>query len=99
MSFLPITKLDYEKAVLMTDFISKTKNALEQNNTVKFTPLINGYKIDFTLEKNQFNLLLDFNKKRKCEFIVNVFVNEIAEKSFKSLSTEDNDKIIKEILN
>ena len=99
MSFLPITKLNYEKAVLMTDFISKTKNALEQNNTVKFTPLINGYKIDFTLEKNQFNLLLDFNKKRKCEFIVNVFVNEIAEKSFKSLSTEDNDKIIKEILN
>ena len=99
MSFLPITKLDYEKAVLMTDFISKTKNALEQNNTVKFTPLINGYKIDFTLEKNQFNLLLDFNKKRKCEFIVNVFVNEIAENAFKSLSTEDNDKIIKEILN
>ena len=99
MSFLPITKLDYEKAVLMTDFISKTKNALEQNNTVKFTPLINGYKIDFTLEKNQFNLLLDFNKKRKVEFIVNVFVNEIAEKAFKSLSTEDNDKIIKEILN
>ena len=99
MSFLPITKLDYEKAVLMTDFISKTKNALEQNNTVKFTPLINGYKIDFTLEKNQFNLLLDFNKKRKCEFIVNVFVNEIAEKSFKSLSKEDNEKIIKEILN
>ena len=98
MSFLPITKLDYEKAVLMTDFISKTKNALEQNNTVKFTPLINGYKIDFTLEKNQFNLLLDFNKKRKCEFIVNVFVNEIAEKSFKSLSAEDNEKIINEII-
>lgn len=98
MSFLPITKLDYEKAVLMTDFISKTKNALEQNNTVKFTPLINGYKIDFTLEKNQFNLLLDFNKKRKCEFIVNVFVNEIAEKSFKSVSAEDNEKIINEII-
>ena len=98
MSFLPITKLDYEKAVLMTDFISKTKNALEQNNTVKYTPLINGYKIDFTLEKNQFNLLLDFNKKRKCEFIVNVFVNEIAEKSFKSVSAEDNEKIINEII-
>ena len=98
MSFLPITKLDYEKAVLMTDFISKTKNALEQNNTVKFTPLINGYKIDFTLEKNQFNLLLDFNKKRKCEFIVNIFVNEIAEKSFKSVSAEDNEKIINEII-
>ena len=98
MSFLPITKLDYEKAVLMTDFISKTKNALEQNNTVKYTPLINGYKIDFTLEKNQFNLLLDFNKKRKCEFIVNVFVNEIAEKSFKTVSAEDNEKIINEII-
>ena len=98
MSFLPITKLDYEKAVLMTDFLTKTRNALEQNNTVKFTPLINGYKIDFTLEKNQFTLLLDFNKKRKSEFIVNVFVNEIAEKTFKSVSSEDNERIVNEII-
>ena len=98
MSFLPITKLDYEKAVLMTDFLTKTRNALEQNNTVKFTPLINGYKIDFTLEENQFTLLLDFNKKRKSEFIVNVFVNEIAEKTFKSVSAEDNERIVNEII-
>ena len=98
MSFLPITKLDYEKAVLMTDFLTKTRNALEQNNTVNFTPLINGYKIDFTLEENQFTLLLDFNKKRKSEFIVNVFVNEIAEKTFKSVSAEDNERIVNEII-
>lgn len=98
MSFLPITKLDYEKAVLMTDFLTKTRNALEQNNTVKFTPLINGYKIDFTLEENQFTFLLDFNKKRKSEFIVNVFVNEIAEKTFKSVSAEDNERIVNEII-
>lgn len=98
MSFLPITKLDYEKAVLMTDFLTKTRNALEQNNTVKFTPLINGYKIDFTLEENHFTLLLDFNKKRKSEFIVNVFVNEIAEKTFKSVSAEDNERIVNEII-
>lgn len=98
MSFLPITKLDYENAVLMTDFLTKTRNALEQNNTVKFTPLINGYKIDFTLEENQFTLLLDFNKKRKSEFIVNVFVNEIAEKTFKSVSAEDNERIVNEII-
>ena len=99
MSFLPITKPDYEKAVLLADFITKIRNASENNDTLKFTPLINGYKIDFILEENQFTLLLDFNKKQKAELIVNVFINEIAEKAFKSLSKEDNEKIIKEILN
>jgi chaperonin GroEL (HSP60 family) len=97
MSFLPITKLDYEKAVLMTDFLTRIRNVLEQNNSLKFTPLINGYKIDFKISENQFTLLLEFKKKLKTEFIVNVFVNEIAEKAFKSVSVEDNERIIKEI--
>jgi chaperonin GroEL (HSP60 family) len=97
MSFLPITKLDYEKVVLMTDFLTRIRNVLEQNNSLKFTPLINGYKIDFKISENQFTLLLEFKKKLKTEFIVNVFVNEIAEKAFKSVSVEDNERIIKEI--
>lgn len=97
MSFLPITKLDYEKAVLMTDFLTRIRNVLEQNNSLKFTPLINGYKIDFKISENQFTLLLEFKKKLKTEFIVNIFVNEIAEKAFKSVSVEDNERIIKEI--
>ena len=46
MSFLPITKKDYNTAVLMTDFIAKMRDSLESNNTLKFTPLINGYKIE-----------------------------------------------------
>ena len=97
MSFLPITKLDYEKVVLMTDFLTRIRNVLEQNNSLKFTPLINGYKIDFKISENQFTLLLEFKKKLKTEFIVNIFVNEIAEKAFKSVSVEDNERIIKEI--
>jgi hypothetical protein len=99
MSELPITKLDYEKAVLLTDFIDRIKNSLNSNEPLKFTPLINGYRIDFEFSESKFTLLLDFNKKQKAELIVNVFVNEMAENAFKSLSTEDNDKIIKEILN
>ena len=64
MSFLPVTKLDYEKAILMTDFIAKTRDALEQNNSVKFTPLINGYKIDFTIEEK-------YDGKKVLEFLKN----------------------------
>ena len=98
MSELPITKLDYENAVLLADFNSKLKNALNSNDTLKFTPLINGYRIDFELSERKFTLLLDFNKKQKAELIVNLFVNEIAENAFKSVSAEDNEKIVKEIL-
>ena len=97
MSELPITKLDYEKVVLMTDFLTRIRNALEQNNSLKFTPLINGYKIDFIIDDKQINVLLDLKKRLKTKLIVNVFVNGIAEKSFKSVSMEDNEKIIKEI--
>lgn len=98
MSELPITKKEYEKAVLMINFIAKMRDSLKLNDTVKFTPLINGYKIDFKLDDKQINILLDLKKGIKTKLIVNVFVNEIAEKSFISVSSEDNEKIVKEIL-
>ena len=97
MSFLPITKKDYNTAVLMTDFIAKMRDSLESNNTLKFTPLINGYKIDFVVDNKQFNIVLDFNKKIKTELIINVFINELAEKAFKYVSAEDNERIINEL--
>ena len=56
------------------------------------------YKIDFLLDDKQINILLDLKKMIKTKLIVNVFVNEIAEKSFISVSSEDNEKIVKEIL-
>ncbi len=98
MSKLPIRKIDYEKAVLMTDFLAKMRDSLELNETVKFTPLINGYKIDFKLDEKQINILLDLKKGIKTKLIVNVFVNEIAEKAFISKTSEDNERIVKEIL-
>ena len=49
MSELPITKKDYDDAMLMIDFIAKIRESLELNDTKKFTPMINGYKIDFTI--------------------------------------------------
>ena len=98
MSELPTTKQNYDNEILMTDFIAKIKNSLETNDSLKFTPLFNSYKIDFVVNDNKINLLLDFNKKKKTELIVNMFVNEIAEKSFKSVSLGDNEKIIVEIL-
>ena len=98
MSELPITKQNYDNEILMTDFIAKIKNSLETNDSLKFTPLFNSYKIDFVVNDNKINLLLDFNKKKKTELIVNMFINEIAEKSFKSVSLGDNEKIIVEIL-
>ena len=98
MSKLPIRKIDYEKAVLMTDFLTKMRDSLEMNETVKFTPRISGYQITFENEAGNIVVLLDFNKKLKAEITVNVFVNEIAEKAFISETSEDNERIVKEIL-
>ena len=98
MSKLPIRKIDYEKAVLMTDFLTKMRDSLEMNETVKFTPRISGYQITVENEAGNIVVLLDFNKKLKAEITVNVFVNEIAEKAFISETSEDNERIVKEIL-
>ena len=98
MSELPITKKDYDDAILMIDFITKMRDSLELNETKKFTPMINGYKIDFTIDDKQMSVLLDLKKRIKTKLIVNVFVNEKAEKSFTSVSKEENEKIVKEIL-
>ena len=98
MSELPITKKDYDDAMLMIDFIAKIRESLELNDTKKFTPMINGYKIDFTINDKQMSVLLDLKKRMKTKLIVNVFVNEKAEKSFVSVSKKDNEKIVKEIL-
>lgn len=98
MSELPITKKDYDDAMLMIDFIAKIRESLELNDTKKFTPMINGYKIDFTIDDKQMSVLLDLKKRIKTKLIVNVFVNEKAEKSFVSVSKKDNEKIVKEIL-
>jgi len=43
-------------------------------------------------------VLLDLKKRIKTKLIVNVFVNEKAEKSFVSVSKKENEKIVKEIL-
>ena len=98
MSELPITKKDYDDAMLMIDFIAKIRESLELNDTKKFTPIINGYKIDFTIDDKQMSVLLDLKKRIKTKLIVNVFVNEKAEKSFVSVSKKENEKIVKEIL-
>lgn len=98
MSELPITKKDYDDAMLMIDFIAKIRESLELNDTKKFTPMINGYKIDFTIDDKQMSVLLDLKKRIKTKLIVNVFVNEKAEKSFVSVSKKENERIVKEIL-
>jgi hypothetical protein len=98
MSELPITKKDYYDTILMIDFIAKMRDSLELNDTKKFTPMINGYKIDFTIDDKQMSVLLDLKKRIKTKLIVNVFVNELAEKSFISVTKDDNGKIVKEIL-
>ena len=95
MSELPITKKDYDDAILMIDFITKMRDSLELNETKKFTPMINGYKIDFTIDDKQMSVLLDLKKRIKTKLIVNVFVNEKAEKSFVSVSKQENEKIVK----
>lgn len=98
MSELPITKKDYDDAMLMIDFIAKIRESLELNDTKKFTPMINGYKIDFTIDDKQMSVLLDLKNRIKTKLIVNVFVNEKAEKSFVSVSKKENEEIVKEIL-
>ncbi|MBR2876778.1 MAG: hypothetical protein IKC01_06550 [Clostridia bacterium] len=101
MSDLPIKKYDYEKAVLMLDFLKRIREFAESDSTVssyKFIPQLNGYRVELTKEKKSIVFLLDLKGKIKIKLNVNVFVNDVSEYAYSSESVSENEKIASEIL-
>lgn len=97
MATLPVSKKEYDYAILITDFIAKIKKADQDKGNVydfKFTPDIKGYKIVY----NEYRIVI----KRKLFGGINIrrYKNGKAEigKNFSAHSPQDNDLIISKIL-
>ena len=95
-----IRKFEYDRAVLLSDFLAKTKNIIEkkpQISDVHFFPEINGYKITFSKENCHVKISLIFKKFFSEKLKITVFRNGKAELTVVSESKENNDEILNKI--
>ncbi|MEE1502867.1 MAG: hypothetical protein UGF89_01305 [Acutalibacteraceae bacterium] len=102
MSELPITKNEYDKSVILINFLSEFKLKTKDNKNIEnvvFLPENQGYRIAFYYNNVSSVILLTLNKskftvKMKVEYIKG---NEET-KTFLSKSKEDNQEILNLIL-
>ncbi len=102
MSELSITKNEYDKSVVLTDFLSEFKLIINDNKQIKnvvFMPKIAGYRITFDYKDIPSEILLSLNKSK---FTVKMKVDYIKQnkkmKTFLSKSQNDNQEILNQIL-
>ncbi len=95
-----IRKFEYDRAVLLSDFLAKIKNVIEKNpqiSDVHFIPEINGYKINFNNKSKAVEISLCFEKNFLNKLKIKVFEGENLKVSYVSKSKENNTEILSDI--
>lgn len=95
-----IRKFEYDRAVLLSDFLAKIKNVIEKNpqiSDVHFIPEINGYKINFNNKSKAVEISLCFEKNFSDKVKIKVFEGEKLKGSYVSKSKENNTEILSDI--
>ncbi len=103
MEYLPLSRSDYNKALLIADFISKLKKELNSSASVTdivFKPKPEGYEISFKENGNKVRLTLKTSRSifRKYRLKVNVFFGDELKSSFRSDNSEASITKIKSLL-
>ena len=101
MSELPITKSDYDKMLLLTNFLSEFKQRISEMNNVKdviFTPQIKGYSISFTYNNISSEIVLSNNGVFTTKLEVEYMAENKKIKDFVSRNDNENREIINKIL-
>ena len=98
MNKLPITKKEYENAVLFADFTGKTKKAFLKNNITDFcfVPQVNGYEISY--KKNGENIVISIKFRRVFRGIKIQTTRQIHKKCFCSKSSDENTAVCEMII-
>ena len=101
MSELLITKNEYDKSVILVDFLSEFKSNINGNQDIKnvvFTPVIAGYCIRFDYKKIPSEIELSLNKSKfSVKMKVDCKIGNQKEKTFISKSKEDNQEILNKL--
>ena len=102
MSGSPITKNEYDKSVILVDFLSEFKSDINGNKDIEnvvFTPIISGYCIKFDYKKIPSEIELSLNKSKfSVKMKVDCKIGNQKEKTFISKNQNDNKEILNKIL-
>ena len=101
MSGLPITKNEYDKSVILINFLSEFRLKINDNKhieSVVFTPEITGYciKFDYNNIPSKISLILN-NSKFTVKMKVKYIKGNEETKTFLSKSKEDNQEFLNKL--
>lgn len=102
MSELDIKQKDYCQAVIVSDFIAKTKNIIENNpdiTDITFIPVIKGYDIRFKAKNDSVYISLRFKRVFTKSLKIKFHGREIACRYFSSKNREENTTVLNKIFN
>ena len=102
MRELPIKQKDYDSAVILSDFITKTKNIIERNpdmTDVSFIPVIKGYDIRFKVRNDAVYISLRFKGVFTEDLKIRFYGREIVSRYFSSKNCEENTTVLNKIFN
>lgn len=98
MSELPITKKEYEKSVLVADFINKIKNIFREDDRITefcFIPKTKGYEISY--KKNGETVVISIKFRGFFDGMKIKTTRRIRKKTFCSKTIEDNSAVLNKI--
>lgn len=101
MDELPIRQYEYERSVLLVDFLKKIRLCFESDTDISeilFTPKINGYEISCL--KDEIRITFDLKMKGVLYPCLKIrkYENEELKSSYISKSNEDNNAVIQKII-
>ncbi len=102
MEKLPLSRTDYDSAVLVVAALEKIKQhitALPSVTDVVFKPIINGYEVCFKKRGNPVKLRLKADKGifKRNKLIVSVFSDDNLIKTFRTYNADESVEEIKSI--
>lgn len=102
MSELPITKGEYDKSVILVDFLSEFNSKIKDNQNIEnivFIPQINGYRINFVYSDVPCVILLSLVKNLfSVKMTVEYAYGSEKTKKFTSKNENNNKEIIAQLL-
>ncbi len=100
MSFLPVKQYEYDRSLLLTDFIGKIRDSSQKNSCVSdliFIPKVNGYEINYSSDGVVHKIEITTKGILCSRLRIRKYEDNLLKGSYSSKSKDDNLSVIQNI--